>query len=159
MRPTLKSIAIAALIAGCAAAGIAVASAGTPHDRSAVPSTSPTTEPAEHATNSEAVHSGPGRHENRPTTVATTRAATRTEHANPEPADDNGDATEPGDDRGGATEPGDDNGGATEPGDDNGGATEPGDDNGGRDNRGPGGGDDSSGPSDDHSGPDRGSDG
>src|SRR5206468_3502673 len=133
MRPTLKSTAIATLIGGCAAAGIAVASAVTPqdraeHGRSAVPSASASTTPPEHATSSEAARSGRGRDDNAPTTPARTHEATETEHPDPEPGDDNGGATEPGDDRGGAAEPGDDRGGATEPGDDRGAATQPGDD-------------------------------
>jgi hypothetical protein len=158
MRPSLKSSAIAALIGGCAIAGIAVASAGTPRDRaehrspgSSTSSTSmPTSaEPTEHAGSTEAVHSGRGRDETAPTTGPATREATETEH--PNPGHDN-DATEtehpnpePGDDND-ATEtehpnPGDDNGGATEPGDDRSGHDSgSGDSSGPGDNSGPGGG-------------------
>jgi hypothetical protein len=162
MRPTLNSLAIAALIGGCAAAGIAVASAGTPHDRaehgrSAVSPAATSQEPLEHATAGEAAHRG--RDDNSPSTVPVTREAAETAHPELEPGDDNGGVTEPGDDRGGATEPADDRGGATEPGDDNGGATEPADDRSSTDNRGPGGDDDNSGSGGDHSGPGRGSDG
>ncbi len=161
MRPSLKSSAIAALIGGCAIAGIAVASAGTPRDRaehrSPAASTSSTSmptsaAPTEHAGSTEAVHSGRGATTPRPPrcrrlrrpTVPATREATETEH--PNPGDDN-DATEtehpnPRDDNGGATEPGDDRSGHDSGSDDSSGS---GDSSGPGDNSGPGGGDSGSG--------------
>jgi hypothetical protein len=148
MRPNLKTFAIATFIGGCAAAGIAVASASTPAGtpaRPAVPASTSVTSAAErHGGNpTEAVHHH--RHGG--------RAAISTASATVEPGDDNGvrNEPEPGDDRGATSEPGDDNGGAAEPGDDRGDNRGPGDNSGpgsggSDDNRGPGGGDDNSGP-------------
>jgi hypothetical protein len=148
-RPTLKSAAIATMIGGFAAAGIAAASATTPDDHGTdhrVPAPAGST----HSTSSPALpssaaataedrrhhgrddHQDRGRHQHRDRgrhhdssassadlTAPASSVSATASHRGVEPGDDHGRGVEPGDDRGGI-EPGDDHGREVEPGDDHG---------------------------------------
>jgi hypothetical protein len=145
MRPTLKSTAAAVFIGGCAAAGIAVASASTPAAHH-TPSTSQI-QPADSAatTGLEAQHHGRDAHQD------LHRGRDAHQNLNRGPSDQQGSgaddetlpptvvpSTEPGDDDQStepvethSVEPGDDDSqSSSEPGDDDSASQEPGDDNG-----------------------------